>query len=121
MSASNTISMVDKTWIKVATVEDFPPNGGRCFKHKGEQIAIYRFSRKNQWFATQNLCPHKQEMVLSRGLLGDHDGIPKVACPLHKANFDLTNGCHLNGDLPPLKTYEVMVEAGVVYIKDSSL
>ena len=31
-------------------------------------------------------------MVLARGLIGDQQGVPKVACPLHKKNFSLTDG-----------------------------
>ena len=45
-----------------------------------------------QWYACQNLCPHKQEMVLARGIIGDQQGVPKVACPLHKKTFSLESG-----------------------------
>ncbi len=107
---------MEAKWVQVARVEDFPENGGRCFKHDGIQIAIYRFGRRNEWYATQNLCPHKQEMVLSRGMLGDSQGTPKVACPLHKSTFSLKDGSNLNGDLPSLKTYKVKVVDGMVLL-----
>lgn len=35
------------------------------------------------------MCPHKRALVLSEGIVGSRDGILKVACPLHKNNFDL--------------------------------
>lgn len=117
----NIKELTDKTitaqWIEVAPVSKFPQNAGRCFKHGDLQIAIFNYTRKDKWFACQNLCPHKQEMVLSRGMLGDTDGIPKVACPLHKKTFSLVDGHNLNDDLGPITTYEVKVESGLVYVK----
>ena len=62
------------------------------------------------------LCPHKMEMVLSRGMIGDDKGIPKVACPLHKKTFSLENGENLNGDLETIATYPVKIEEGSVYL-----
>ena len=79
-------------------------------------IAVFFFERKGQWYACQNLCPHKLEMVLSRGLLGDENGVPKVACALHKKTFSLETGENLNGDLPSIATYPVKVQDGKVYI-----
>ena len=103
-------------WFKAAPVEAFPEDGGSCIKYKDMQIAIFRFSRKNKWYATQNLCPHKLEMVLSRGLLGDEEGIPKVACPLHKRTFSLETGKNLQGIEADIATYPVKVENGYVYV-----
>ena len=105
-----------KIWFKVGRAQDFPENGGLCAKYGSKQIAIFNFTRKNTWYAIQNLCPHKMEMVLSRGMIGDLDGIPKVACPMHKKTFSLENGENLNGDLPSIATYPVKVEGGFVYV-----
>jgi len=105
-----------KIWYKAATVADFPKNGGACIKYKGKQIAIFNFDRTNAWYACQNVCPHKMEMVLSRGMIGDQNGVPKVACPMHKKTFSLENGENLNGDLEPIATYPVKIEDDIVYI-----
>ncbi len=105
-----------KVWYKAAKVSEFPKNGGACIKYKEKQIAIFNFERKNKWYACQNVCPHKMEMVLSRGMIGDQNGIPKVACPMHKKTFSLENGENLNGDLEPIATYPVKIEEGNVYI-----
>ncbi len=103
-------------WFKVASVDDFPENGGLCVKYKDKQIAVYNFSRKNNWYACQNVCPHKMEMVLSRGMLGDEKGVPKIACPLHKNTFSLETGENLNGDLDAISIYPVKIENGFVFI-----
>lgn len=105
-----------KIWFKAAPVDAFPKNGGACIKYKSLQIAVFNFEKLNQWYACQNLSPEKQEMVLSRGMIGDQNGIPKVACPLHKKTFSLTTGENLNGDLPPIATYPVKIEDNFVYI-----
>lgn len=105
-----------QVWFKTARVSDFPLNGGACVKYRDLQIAVFYFTRQQSWYACQNLCPHKLEMVLSRGLIGEEGGVAKVACPLHKRTFSLETGENLNGDLPAIATYPVKVEDGYVYI-----
>ena len=104
------------TWYRAAPVHRFPENGGACIKYGGRQIAVFNFAREGRWYACQNLCPHKMEMVLSRGMTGEEQREPKIACPLHKNTFSLRTGKHLNGDLQSLATYPVKVEDGFVYI-----
>ncbi len=105
-----------KVWFKAAEASKFPENGGACIKYKDKQIAVFNFTREGSWYACQNLCPHKMEMVLSRGMIGDENLEPKVACPLHKNNFSLKTGQHLNGDLGAIATYPVKIVDGFVYI-----
>ena len=105
-----------KTWFEVGKIEDFPENSGSCIKYKSKQIAVYNFAMANKWYACQNLCPHKMEMVLSLGLIGDKEGIPKVACPMHKKNFSLEDGSNLNGEEYKIAVYPVKIENENVYI-----
>ena len=105
-----------KVWFKAAPVSAFPKDGGACVKYKDLQIAVFNFSRLDKWYACQNLSPEKQEMVLSRGMLGDYQGIPKIACPLHKKTFSLETGENLNGDLDAIATYPVKIDGENVYI-----
>lgn len=99
--------------------DDVPENGGACVKYKDEQIAIFNFTRRGEWYATQNLCPHKQQMALSRGMIGStgDDCEPKVACPFHKKSFSLKSGNCLSGDDYTIKTYPVIVNEGMIYLK----
>lgn len=105
-------------WFYACNEGDVPQNGGACVKYEDEQIAIYNFTRRGEWYATQNLCPHKQQMVLSRGMIGSTGDTcePKVACPFHKKTFSLLSGECLNGDDYQIKTYPVKVVDGKVYI-----
>ena len=103
-------------WLDAGGVELFPANAGATVLLEGRQIAVFRFARLGRWFACQNLCPHKLENVLGRGLLGELDGEPKVACPLHKRTFSLVTGANLNGDCPPVTIFPVRVAGGHVEI-----
>ena len=76
-------------WVRVGEVADFPFDGGATIKYGQSQIAVFNFASRGQWYASQNMCPHKKAFVLSRGILGDAGGEPKVACPLHKKTFSL--------------------------------
>ena len=105
-----------KVWFKAASIKDFPKDGGACVKYKEKQIAVFNFAKTNSWYACQNVCPHKMEMVLSRGMIGDDKGTPKVACPLHKKTFSLENGENLNGEEDAIATYPVKIEEENVYI-----
>lgn len=105
-----------KTWFPACKEVEFPTDGGLCILYEGLQIAVFNFSRRNEWFATQNECPHKKQMILSRGMIGSDGNEPKVACPFHKKTFSLKTGENLNGDECDLATYPVKVEEGMVYV-----
>jgi nitrite reductase (NADH) small subunit len=105
-----------KVWYKAARASDFPENGGACVKYKELQIAVFNFSRRNEWYACQNLCPHKMQMVLSRGMIGSSADDPKVACPFHKKTFSLRSGDCLNAEEEKISVFPVKVEDGFVYI-----
>ena len=106
-------------WVPVAPDTAFPENGGACVKVGALQIAVFNFTRRGEWYACQNLCPHQMQMILSRGMLGSTSGVPKVACPYHKSTFSLETGECLNADLESIETYPVRIEDGQVFIKVS--
>jgi nitrite reductase (NADH) small subunit len=113
----NTTLIAQKvTWYKAIAIMDVPENGGACVKIRDLQIAVFNFSKRNEWYATQNLCPHKMQMILSRGMIGDKAGEPKVACPFHKKNFSLKSGECISGDEYKIDIYPVKVENDYVYI-----
>jgi nitrite reductase (NADH) large subunit len=104
-------------WVAVGKVDDFPIDGGATIKYGQTQIAVFNFASRGEWYATQNMCPHKKAFVLSRGIIGDAAGEPKVACPLHKKTFSLGTGKSLQGEEYRIKTFPVMVDQGEVYLE----
>lgn len=103
-------------WFVACKVKDAIENGGVCVKYKQHQIALFYFTRRNEWYATQNECPHKKQMALSRGMIGSTGHEPKIACPFHKKVFSLTTGRCLSGDECSIKTYPIKVVNGTVFI-----
>lgn len=117
MSLLNDVLTENLTWFVACRTDDVPDNGGVCVKLEQEQIAIFNFSRRNEWYATQNLCPHRRQMALSRGMVGSQAGEPKVACPFHKKTFSLASGHCISDDVcPSIRTYPVKIENGRVLI-----
>lgn len=117
LSQYETVSLNEvKIWFKAGKTADFQSNRGGCIKYKDKQIAIINFERRKEWYACQNACPHKMEMVLSRGMLGSMGDIPKIACPLHKRTFSLLDGANLNGDDLKIATYPVKIVDDEVFV-----
>jgi nitrite reductase (NADH) small subunit len=105
-----------KEWFKAAHTSEFPENGGAAVMVNGKQIAIFNFTSRGEWYASQNVCPHKLEMALSRGLIGDSDDEPKVSCPFHKKNFSLHTGECMNDDNYSINIYPVEIRDEYVYV-----
>ena len=106
-----------KQWVQVGYVSEFPENGGAAIKYGQVQIAVYNFTSRGEWYACQNMCPHKNAFVLSRGIIGSADNVPKVACPLHKKPFSLKTGESLSGENFSLKVFPVKVSGGEVFLE----
>jgi len=104
------------TWHSACSIENIPEDGGACVLLEGLQIAVFNFTRRGQWYATDNQCPHRQQMALSRGMIGSMADEPKVACPFHKKTFSLQTGQCLNDEGYQIATYPIKIENGMVYI-----
>ncbi len=105
------------SWVKVGVVNDFPRDGGSTVKYGKSQLAVFNFVSRGEWYATQNMCPHKQAFVLSRGIVGDQAGTPKVACPLHKKTYSLESGECLTGEDYSIRTFPVKIEGTDVFLQ----
>src|SRR5919202_4904356 len=97
------------TWIDICQLEAIAPNTGVCAWVEGEQVAIYRVGTADEVFAISNYDPFSKAFVLSRGIIGDRNGIPKVASPIYKQNFNLLTGQCLDDETVSIPTYTVKV------------
>ena len=105
------------TKTSLGPLSDFTAELGSCVKVEGKQIAIFYLPETEQtWFAIDNFNPQNERMVLSRGIVGDSDGVPFVACPLHKYRYSLIDGSCLTDDSYSVNTYELCVEDEELHI-----
>ena len=104
--------LTDTTWTNIGDVDSFPLNLGTCVKVKDTQIAVFNLPTDGKWYAVQNYNPINQRMVLSRGIVGDENGVPYVACPLHKHHYSLETGICLTDPSYTLKTFPIKEENG---------
>lgn len=107
-----------KSWIDVGPTTDFLPNVGTPILYGDTQLAVFNNAARGEWYCTQNMCPHKQAFVLSQGIIGDREGAPKVACPLHKKQFSLETGEGVGDEELNILTFPVkIVDNGRVMVE----
>jgi nitrite reductase (NADH) large subunit len=111
------LPLVARSWVPLVDTDSVPRDGGVAVKYGAVQLAVFNFAARGQWYVTQNMCPHRKDMVLARGIIGDQSGRPKVACPLHKKTFSLEDGGCLSGEAYQIATFPVQINAGMVYVE----
>ncbi|NER37445.1 MAG: nitrite reductase small subunit NirD [Oscillatoria sp. SIO1A7] len=96
-------------WVDVCALSDIVPNTGVCAMVKEEQVAIFRVGNEAELYAISNYDPFSKAFVMSRGIVGDRNGIKKVAAPIYKQNFNLATGECLDDETVKIATYSVRV------------
>jgi len=103
-------------WTTVCQITDIKPNTGVCALFNDEQVAIFRLEETEQVYALSNYDPFSKAYVLSRGIVGDRQGIIKVAAPIYKQNINLETGEYLDDPTIKIPTYSVRVSEGEVQL-----
>ena len=92
-------------WTRVCALEDIVPNTGVCALIAGRQIALVRVGEDDQVYAIDNFDPFSKAFVISRGIVGDKNGVPKIASPIFKQSFSLLTGECLEKPTVSISTY----------------
>jgi nitrite reductase (NADH) small subunit len=103
-------------WADVCLLQDIVPGTGVAALVFGEQIAVIRPRESEEVFALSNFDPFSKAYVLSRGIVGDKNGVLKIASPIYKQNFDLTTGVCLDDPKVSVPTFPARVQAGKVQV-----
>lgn len=103
-------------WVDVGSTDDFPENAGFAVKVSSTELSVYNHAASGKWYASQNSCPHKQLQVLSRGLIGFHGDVPKIACPIHKNTYSLETGKGISNAGLNIATFDAKVDGGRVLV-----
>lgn len=102
-------------WCAVCPLEDIVPQTGVAALLQGEQVAVFRF--RDRVFAVDNRDPATGAGVLSRGLLGDRAGEPKVTSPIYKQSYSLETGRSFDDETVRIAVYLTRIrEDGVIEV-----
>jgi nitrite reductase/ring-hydroxylating ferredoxin subunit len=97
-------------FVPVARASELSPGAMMWVAVDRERVLIANVD--GAFYALQDACGHRQA-PLSKGLLHGY----VIECPLHFALFDVRTGKLLGGPASAdVRTYEVRVEGGMVYV-----
>ncbi|HEY6477527.1 MAG TPA: nitrite reductase small subunit NirD [Polyangia bacterium] len=103
-------------WTDVCALDEVTPDTGVAALVGGRQIAIVRVGDGDEVYAVDNFDPFSRAFVIARGIVGDRQGVPKIASPIFKQSFDLRSGQCLDDPAVRLGVYPVRVERGRIAI-----
>jgi nitrite reductase (NADH) small subunit len=103
-------------WLDVCALDEVTPDTGVAALLRGRQIAIIRVGDGEEVYAVDNFDPFSHAFVIARGIVGDRGGVPKIASPIFKQNFDLRTGQCLDDPAVRLAPYPVRVVGGRIEI-----
>lgn len=104
--------MGQEVWVKACAADDIDEEDVIRFDHGDQSFAIYR-TADNKFYATDGYCTHER-FHLANGLVMDHI----IECPKHNGRLDFTTGKAKRAPIcEDIKTFQVKVESGEVYIK----
>lgn len=107
-------TMVDL--IPVCRFADLQPERGvAVLLPDGAQVALFR-THDGAVHALSNVDPFSGAAVLSRGIVGDRNGVPVVASPIYKQAFDLLTGRCLDDEAVSVPVFDVSVADGMVLV-----
>jgi nitrite reductase (NADH) small subunit len=104
-----------RRWVPICPVDRLVPDRGVAALVEGHQVAVFLLGT-GEVFAVDNIDPFSGAAVLSRGLIGDLDGIPTVASPVFKQRFDLRSGRCVDADGVRIATWPSRQGGGVVEV-----
>ncbi|MER5890017.1 nitrite reductase large subunit NirB [Streptomyces sp. NPDC001941] len=83
-----------------------PGRGRTAVLADGTEAALFK-DRDGAVYAVGNRDPYSGTDVIADGIMGTRDGVPVVASPMHKQEFDLRTGVSLDDDAVRLPVLDV--------------
>jgi nitrite reductase (NADH) small subunit len=116
MSQTQLIEQSAIQWTTICPLDRIAANTGVCALVNGQQVAVFRVGDGSKVYAIGNYDPFSKAYVLSRGIVGDRNGIPKVASPIYKQNFSLITGECLDDPTVTVVVFPVQIVDGQVQV-----
>lgn len=117
-----TSESAEKKWVEVARVEDVPEGAVRGARANGRMLALMNVGGKI--YAVDGVCPHMKGPLWQGDIWQG-----QLECPWHHYRYDPATGRNtypanvypedvpeLQEDIRPVKTYEVRIEDGRIFV-----
>ncbi|HUY05905.1 MAG TPA: Rieske (2Fe-2S) protein [Acidimicrobiales bacterium] len=95
--------------LRAGTIDEFVSKGSLVVKNGRNEICI--ISDGERFYALDNSCSHMGSQI-HRGEIKDG----YIVCPWHRARFELASGKSLDLYASDIKSYRVIVDAGVLFV-----
>jgi len=92
---------MSKKFVKAILTNEIANGGMKAIELNGNEIVVC--NNEGKYYSVQRRCGHMNAPLD----LGTLDGI-YLTCPMHCAQFDITNGEALSGPVPPDISHEIM-------------
>lgn len=118
--------------VEVGAAADFEDGDAELVEVGRVEVGVIKVD--GEFHALRNQCPHDSGPVckgrVEPRLVGEWGGSGKrveqhydddqqiISCPWHGWSFDVETGKHIGDDRYVIPKYDVVVEDGVVYVKD---
>ena len=99
----------------VCPAQRLTPDRGVAARVGDDLVAVFVLA-DGQAFAIDDRDPFTGRLVMSRGIIGDADGMPTVASPIYKQRFDLSTGACLEDADVAVRTWPVRVHEGRIEV-----
>ena len=103
-------------WVTVCDAARLVPDRGVAALVGDRAVAVFTLSA-GEVLAIDNVDPFSGASVLSRGIVGDVDGVPTIASPMYKDRFDLRTGRCLDRADVSVAVHEAHVRDGCVVVR----
>ena len=107
-------------WTMVCRLDDLRVDRGAAVLVGGQQIALFHLAN-GALYAVAHKDPVTGVNVMAHGIVGDRQGLPTLASPLHTQVYDLSTGDALDGSGRRLATWEVLIREGMVGVRELRL
>ena len=106
----------DRGWTAICPVQRLTPDRGVAALIEDTPVAVFLIAG-GALHAIDNIDPISGASILSRGLIGDVDGVATVASPMFKQRFELLTGRCVDLDDVRVRVHEVYLEDGQVHVR----
>ncbi len=96
--------------VRICNVNELGEGSAKSVQILARRVAVFRTG--GQLYAIDGDCKHMKASLAA----GEINGAV-VTCPMHGWKYDVTTGACLNEPWAQLRTYEVAVEDGVVWVE----